>query len=93
MQVVSPVWSLRRQCPVCEQGRCLVFVACPGCNRLAIVCAEDGAVFPNPRDLSQTPSTLGSGACSQCGRPDMHTFPAAHDALIRSAGFTKRDYE
>jgi hypothetical protein len=53
----QPVWTMTRFCPICEQGSCLAFIACPECSRLAIRCEEDGIIFLEPRGLKAVPPT------------------------------------
>jgi hypothetical protein len=94
VQAQAPTWTLKRSCPVCEQGSCLVFVACPECARLAIQCDEDGSVFLDPHDLSAYPSANPeTSACLGCGKQLVAAFPPATDARIREDGFTVADYE
>jgi rRNA maturation protein Nop10 len=89
MEVRRPVWTLNKLCPVCGQGSCLVFVACPDCERLFLRCDEDGSVFANPRDLSDSPPD-NSFRCG-CGRLGVAGFPNASDDAIRAGGFTGVD--
>lgn len=92
MEIRSPAWTLKATCPICEQGSCLTFVACPSCNSLAVRCSEDGCVFPNPRDLS-VPPPVEPVSCPGCGQNTVESFPPATDVLIRSKGFSKDEYE
>ena len=94
MEVRPPVWTMKRLCPVCEQGSCLIFVACPGCDRLAIHCDEDGSIFLNPRDLAAAPSAEPTTvACPGCGKHLVTAFPPVTDSSIRAHGFTAAEYE
>ena len=94
MQVRAPTWFLKRLCPICEQGSCLLLVACPGCDRLAVRCDEAGCIFPDAHSVaSQESRAPESATCPGCGMHLVSTFPAATDAQIRGAGFTVADYE
>src|SRR5262245_7421718 len=94
VEIDAPVWRLPRPCPGCGQGRCLAFVACPRCLRLAVRCEEEGTVFLDPRDLVGSrkgePATV---VCPGCGEATADLFGMATDAVIRAAGFTREEYE
>ena len=93
MQVRSPVWTLKELCAACGQCLCLVFVAYPGCGRLAIVCDEEGSVFVNPPDLASLPHDPATAACPGCNRHLVASLPPATDVSIRAAGFDVTEYE
>lgn len=90
MNIIPPIWKLRALCPVCEQGRCLVFVSCPRCSHLLLVCEEEGSVFGDPRTLE--PQSFPP-CCPACGQMNADNFPPASDVAIRENGFTVVDYE
>jgi hypothetical protein len=92
MEVDSPIWTMKRLCPECGQGSCLVFVACPACGHLAIRCDEEGAVFLDPRNLSLTADAT-SQTCPGCALHLVAGFPPASDASIRAHGFAVAEYE
>jgi hypothetical protein len=93
VHIRPPVWTLKKLCPVCGQGSCLVFVACPGCNHLAIECDEEGSIFLNPRDLSLASHEPSTALCPGCSSHLVASFPVATDASIQAAGFTVTEYE
>lgn len=91
MNIIAPVWKLRRLCPVCEQGSCLAFVSCTRCSHLLLVCEEEGSVFGDPRALECHQSL--SPCCPVCGQTGADNFPPASDLVIRENGFTAADYK
>jgi hypothetical protein len=93
VQAREPIWTMTRLCPVCGQGSCLVFIACPSCGRLAVRCQEEGSLFLDPRNL-EARSTAGapSAACRGCGAYPVAQFKPASDAAIRSGGFSSSEY-
>lgn len=91
MEIVPPTWTLKQLCPVCGQGSSLALVCCPQCGRLAVVCEEEGTVFPEPRDLSATADF--SSPCRGCSAVEIRSFVDASDDAIRAAGFTASEYE
>ena len=92
VEIRRPTWQLPGLCPVCEQGSSLTFRACPSCARLIIICDEEGAVFTNPRNLTQ-PDTYGrDGVCPGCQGSALTEFVNATDVQIRDAGFSPGEY-
>lgn len=92
MEVKAPVWTMTRPCPYCGQGGCLVFIACPQCEHLAIQCDEERTVFPDPHDLSTMIGPSGA-MCPTCKQQTVDDFEVATDIQIREAGFQVGDYE
>ncbi len=90
MRVNRPSWTLRRPCPVCDQGQALLLVACPECEALALVCLEEGAVFAGVTDTDAAPP---DATCGECGRHAIEEFEDATDEQIQRAGLTAADYE
>jgi hypothetical protein len=94
MRTREPTWTLTRLCPVCEQGSCLVLIACPVCARLAVRCEEEGTPFLNPHDLSsESAAPPDDLPCPGCGRSALRDYVFATDQQIVKAGFTADDYE
>ena len=93
MKVREPIWTMTRLCPVCEQGSCLAFVACPSCGQIAVQCEEEGSVFLDPRNLeSQSSARPDSSRCPGCGGRPVSDFEPATDVAIRAAGFSTAEY-
>lgn len=93
VKVREPVWTMTRLCPVCEQGSCLAFRACPSCGQLVVRCEEEGTVFLEPRNLEGGPSARSDSAkCPGCGGWPIVEFKPASDVAIRAAGFSSVEY-
>jgi hypothetical protein len=76
------------ECP----GR-LIFIVCPKCRKLAVVCDEMGTVFAEPRDLNKgicghwrDPS---GGHCPDCGSAELNDFEYATLEQVEAAEFTR----
>jgi hypothetical protein len=93
VKVREPVWTMTRLCPVCEQGSCLAFVACPSCGRIIIRCEEEGSVFLDPRNLaSRSFARTDADVCPSCTGRSIAEFSPASDAAIRAAGFSTAEF-
>jgi len=53
MRIQKPAFTLHKACPRCRQGSSLTFFTCQHCEKIILVCHEEGTVFPNPHDLTQ----------------------------------------
>jgi hypothetical protein len=94
VQTREPTWYLKRLCPVCEQGACLVLIACPTCARLAVRCEEEGTLFLDPQlPTADAPVAPDDLACPCCGKTILRDYVPATDQQILKAGFTAADYE
>jgi len=51
MDQKSPIWTLRKPCPCCEQGHTLELLVCPKCLALVAACNEAGCLFSDPMGL------------------------------------------
>lgn len=88
MNVVQPVWTLHRDCPFCGEPA-LELIACSACQHVAVICGEEGSLYPDPHDLSR--SMNQTDPCPGCGA--YAEYGAATSAQIQAAGFTASDYE
>jgi hypothetical protein len=61
---------------------------CLKCNAVAIVCEEDGTIFPAPRDLTQYASGAGCPGCGALGQ----LTEATGDEIL-AAGFDASEYD
>jgi hypothetical protein len=77
MEIKQPIWHLMARCPACGQADCLAFMRCPQCGRIIIVCEDDEAIFPEPRDLTRT---AHSARCPNC-QADTAFMPATASEL------------
>ena len=93
MQTREPTWYLKRLCPVCEQGTCLVLIACPTCARLAVQCEEEGTRFLDPHVLPTDVPVPPDDMPCPCGNTILRDYVPATDQQILKAGFTAADYE
>jgi hypothetical protein len=92
MQIDPPAWWLNRPCPVCDQGSCLVLVACPNCRAIIVVCDEEGSVFPDPRNLDPISALGAEDPCPSCGKVAANAFVLATSDQITEAGFVWGEY-
>jgi hypothetical protein len=96
MNIQKPKFTLNEVCPVCGQGEALVFLTCPDCRAVTIVCGEEGSVFPDPKDLARRPTWAcqpwesTATQCPHCGMTVEFTFSTG--AEIQALGFTPRQY-
>lgn len=93
MNEVPPVLSLKRTCPVCEQGSSLVLIVCPGCGHVAFECDEEGSVFPDARRISAEVAVGRDASCSSCGEVRLADFETASEGVILAAGFSLGEFE
>src|SRR6476619_4493935 len=61
VEIHQPEWRVKgRRCPcACGGEGALVFISCPSCGQISLICDEVGTVFPNPRDLDKGPLLSG----------------------------------
>src|SRR5262245_17792587 len=96
MKIKKPKFTLNAPCPICEQGSSLVFLTCPSCGTVIIACDEEGSVFPDPQDLSQTanyscdPWISTTTHCLQCDATREFRFSSGEE--IQNLGFSAADY-
>ena len=94
MNVTSPVWQLRKSCPVCQQGSSLTLVACPACSSISVICAEEGSAFLDPNAIvaarAVDPNVV---RCRACAHSLLRDFVNATSAQIQSAQIAIEDYE
>jgi hypothetical protein len=91
MQINSPTWYLKEQCPCCLQGQ-PIFIACYSCGHLAAECEEVGTFFPDVSDTSKR-CPPADARCSSCGVSGIESFNSASSAQIQSHGFKVGQYE
>ena len=87
MDIVKPIWYLKRICPCCEQGNPSL-VVCPNCNYLTAHCEETGNTFLDLKDLASGFSEI----CPSCKEIKTEDFILASSEDILNAGLTKDDY-
>lgn len=92
MEIREPVWCLTRTCPVCDQGSCLVIVACPRCGHLAVACDEEGTFFGTLAEVSVPETVHPSATCLGCGLVPWDDFVPATDTQVRHAGLRPGEY-
>ena len=90
MNISDPFWSLKQECPYCRQGSSLVFVKCPNCGTIIVVCEEAGCFFPNPKNLHENPV---DDKCPNCHKINIDDFHRASSDEILALGFTNSEYE
>jgi hypothetical protein len=96
MGIEKPAWTLRRFCPVCNQGSSLALLTCPLCKHVIASCDEDMAAFPDPRrldvqDAQCNPWEGDTTRCPHCGRSVRFSTSTADE--IQGSGLTKDDYQ
>jgi len=94
MNVTSPVWHLRKPCPICQQGSSLVLVACPSCSSISVICAEEGSAFLNP-NATEAARAVDPNAvrCRVCTQSWLRDFVNATAEQIQTAQIAIEDYE
>jgi hypothetical protein len=95
MEIGTPIWHLKRICPICEQGSSLAFISCPNCGYLAIQCEEEGTIFINPKDISSSGASnrdLNEIKCPKCDSK-LSEYKTATSQEIIGQGYSKKDYE
>ena len=94
MKAQNPIWTLKKICPVCEQGESLVLVACPHCETVSVVCDEEGTGYFNTSEITTDASVDPSKAvCIKCGGVVLADFQVASSLQIEKAGLKQCDYE
>jgi hypothetical protein len=94
MYVTSPVWHLRKCCPVCEQGSSLILVACPLCSSISVICAEEGSAFLDPNATVVARAVDPDAVrCRGCTQTLLRDFVNATAAQIQTARIPVEDYE
>ena len=89
------VWAIsERRCPcLCGGEGYLVFIACPGCRRLALACDEVGTIFGHVHDIANglCGHWLGAsgGFCPCCHEVLLTDFAYATLEEVVSAGFSR----
>jgi hypothetical protein len=91
MEVKNPTWRLAGRCPACDQGT-LVFRVCPVCSLLLVICEDEGAVFPDPRNLREVFDYPRGDLCPSCGGVSLERFAAATDTQIQNWGLQAGEY-
>ncbi len=96
MQIVPSEWRLSGQrCPCfCGGEGFLVFITCPSCASVVLVCDEVGTVFTNPKNLQEKSwlSWLELDRCPRCTLALLSTFEYATSDQIRACGFTNSEF-
>jgi hypothetical protein len=94
MRFNPPEWHLRERCPCCTGQGELLFIACPACSAVMLVCDEIGLVYTNVRNLSVRPniSWLGNDRCPRCDKVRLADFPPASSDQILALGIQYGEY-
>jgi hypothetical protein len=90
-------WRLNQPCPCdCGGQGSPVFLACPSCGRVILLCEEIGTVFLNPKDLTEMTEMVidksGDAACPKCSETSVRRFKLATSDQIQALGFQAGDY-
>lgn len=97
MNVTKPKFFLKQICPVCEQGSSLLFLTCPSCSTVILVCIEEGTLFANPKALIQQAAWSCDSwvstftKCPTCMKEN--EFVCSTGEEIQKTGFTPDEYE
>jgi hypothetical protein len=94
MESYKPVWRMKQVCPCCDEGG-LVFLTCPECGDMVVVCEEIGTVFPTTH-LRES-SALGSVddpalMCPGCRHVPIAEFRDSTAEEINALGFQPGEY-
>jgi len=88
-----PIWHLEGFCPICEQGESLVLCACPNCQHIGIICAEEGAGFIDAKVVAKETAVEPENIfCPVCAEVKLLDFENATSEQIRAAGFQVGKY-
>jgi ferredoxin len=90
MEINSPTWQLKQNCPCCNQGYLELFT-CVDCGNLIAICEEVGTIFPNPKQINAANISDDNQKCIRCGNES--NFRIAKDIEIINFGLTIDDYE
>jgi hypothetical protein len=87
-----------KRCPcICDENGVLVFLACPNCGRLILVCDEVGNAFDNLDNLlNSNPLVVSPHSeqnCPQCEQAPLNSFRLAEETDLRKAGISEKRYE
>ena len=99
MEIGTPEWHLKGRCPcrVCLGQGQLLFVICPKCRKILLICTEVGTIFPNPHDLNDAPHHTQfddpCDYCPRCNNVSISDFAAAKWEQIQAEGFKSGEYE
>lgn len=89
MEIGSPTWQLKRNCPCCDQGFLELFT-CVNCGSLVAICEEMGTIFSNPKQINSNDISTEDQKC-KCGNTT--NFRVAKDTEIINFGLTINEYE
>ena len=85
------------RCPCyCGAEGLLVFMSCPSCGNVVLVCDEVGTVFPNPRDVKSGVALSNlepSDLCPRCQQLPVAEYQKAAPDQIQALGFGPGEYE
>jgi hypothetical protein len=86
------------RCPCdCDGNGSLVYLSCPQCGKVVLVCDETGNVFDNLREpLASAPLVLWRSAgqrCPECKQIALARFQLATADELTRAGIPGEDYE
>ena len=97
MKINAPKFTLKQDCPICEQGESLIFLTCSKCNSIILACDEDGSLFPDPKNLEKQglwtcdPLVTAKTKCPYCEEVGFFSFSSGEE--IKNLGFTSDQYE
>lgn len=89
MEIGSPTWQLKINCPSCGQGFLGLFT-CVNCGSLVAICEEMGTIFSDPKQINANNISSENQKCN-CGNAT--NFRIAKDIEIINFGLIVNDYE
>lgn len=95
MGIRPPTWQLQSQhCSYCGGDGELVFLRCPDCRTIVLICVECGTAYSiqDKRMGPEVGDTSGATRCRSCGGAFHHDFPPATAKEIQSLGFVAGEY-
>ena len=100
MQIRNSTYFVRdKRCPCdCDGNGQLMYIACPGCGKILLVCTEIGNVFDNLSDPLQSDEPLviwriSNQVCPGCRQEKLSDFIAATEEQLQAIGLKISDYE
>ncbi|KAB8142216.1 hypothetical protein F8S13_14585 [Chloroflexia bacterium SDU3-3] len=94
MRFNPPEWHLRERCPCCTGQGELLFIACPACGGVLLVCDEIGLVYPAASSVGAWTglSWLEDDRCPSCDKVRLADFPPASSDQILALGIQYGEY-
>lgn len=88
MYIQDPISFLKKLCPICKQGSCLVLIKCSKCNTILVQCDEELSVFKDFKEISDK-NIYTSTQCPNCSSVNIDDFVTLNIEEIKKLGLKK----